>query len=133
MSGGVGLLLLVEAELSNPMYELDTGDYDAEAKAKKHNAIATKGVGQTVPIKWKDAGCINDDLEGILMVSETIRYPAFAQRTVRCRSANEYLCCQPDGKPGANPHHKGGYLQYNEYISYHVEHLKLRYLFKVAM
>lgn len=69
MSGGVGLLLLVEAELSNPMYEIPTGDSNAQEEAKKHNCIATKGVGRTVPLKWKDAGVINDALEGVQMVS----------------------------------------------------------------
>lgn len=40
---------------------------------------------------------------------------------------------QPDGKLGPNKNHKGGYLQYNEYISYNVENLKIRYLLKVGM
>ncbi|KAI1847163.1 hypothetical protein JX265_011839 [Neoarthrinium moseri] len=106
MSGGVGLLLLVEAELSNPMYEIDSGDFNAAELAKKKNCIATKGVGKLGYNKWKDAGSVHAALKGVKM---------------------------PDGKPGSNPNHKGGYLQYNEYISYNVEHLKLRYLFKVAM
>ncbi|KAI1342692.1 PARP-domain-containing protein [Xylariaceae sp. FL0016] len=106
MSGGVGLLLLVEAELSNPMYEISSGDSNAAEMARKHNCIATKGVGQTAPLKWKDAGVVHEALKGVLM---------------------------PDGKPGDNKNHKGGYLLYNEYISYNVEHLRLRYLFKVAM
>ncbi|KAH6655132.1 poly polymerase catalytic domain-containing protein [Truncatella angustata] len=106
LSGGVGLLLLVEAELSNPMYEIDSGSFDAAEQAEKHNCIATKGVGKLGYSKWKDASCVNSALKGVRM---------------------------PDGKPEDNPNHKGGYLQYNEYISYNVQHLKLRYLFKVAM
>ena len=39
----------------------------------------------------------------------------------------------PDGKPGDNKAHKGGYLQYNEYIVYDVAQIRLRYLFRVAM
>lgn len=70
LSGGVGLLLLVEAELSRPIYEIDTGDSNAEEAARKHNCIATKGVGQQVPQKFKDAGCVHDSLKGVLMVSE---------------------------------------------------------------
>ncbi|KAK7999070.1 hypothetical protein PG991_014745 [Apiospora marii] len=104
-SGGVGLLLLVEAELSNPMYEIDSGDPNAGDLAKKHNCIATKGMGRTGYTKWKDAGVVNKALEGVKM---------------------------PDGKPEDDTK-SGGFLQYNEYISYNVEHLKLRYLFKVAM
>ncbi|KAI0143368.1 poly-ribose polymerase [Pestalotiopsis sp. NC0098] len=106
MSGGVGLLLLVEAELSNPMYEIDSGDTNAAEQAKKHNCIATKGVGKLGYSKWKDASSVNPALKGVKM---------------------------PDGKPQDNKNHKGGYLQYNEYISYDIQHLKLRYLFKVAM
>lgn len=106
MSGGTGLLLLCEAELARPMYEIPTGDFNAQEEAKKKNCFSTKGVGQTVPLKWKDAGCINDDLKGVLM---------------------------PDGKVGPNQVHKGGYLLYNEYIAYDVSQLRLRYLFRVAM
>lgn len=106
MSGGVGILLLVEAEVSRPMYEIDTGDSNAEEAAKKHNCIATKGIGQQTPSKFKDAACVHESLKGVQM---------------------------PDGKLRDNTRHKGGYLQYNEYISYNVEHLKIKYLLKVAM
>lgn len=61
--------MLIEAELSRPMYEIDTGDPKAEEEAKKHNCIATKGIGQEVPQKWKDAAYIHDDLKGIQVVS----------------------------------------------------------------
>jgi len=61
--------MLVEAEMSRPMYEIDTGDSNAEEAAKKHNCISTKGVGQEVPSKFKDASCINENLKGVLMVS----------------------------------------------------------------
>jgi poly [ADP-ribose] polymerase len=73
MSGGVGLLLLCEAECSNPMYEIPTGDSEAEEKCKSKNCIATKGTGQTVPLKWKDAGVVHESLEGVLMVSGCTR------------------------------------------------------------
>lgn len=43
------------------------------------------------------------------------------------------MSVQPDGKPEDKDGKNGGFLMYNEYISYNVEHLKLRYLFKVAM
>ena len=69
MSGGVGLLLLCEAELSNPTYEIACGDSNAQQMAEKHNCISTKGVGRTVPQKWKDAGCVNEKLKGVMMVS----------------------------------------------------------------
>lgn len=71
MSGGVGILLLVEAELSRPLYEIDTGDSNAEEAAKQHNCIATKGVGQEVPFKFKDAGCVHENLKGVQMVSQS--------------------------------------------------------------
>ncbi|KAH9904763.1 PARP-domain-containing protein [Xylariomycetidae sp. FL2044] len=105
LSGGVGLLLLVEAELSNPMYEIDAGDPQAAELARKHGCIATKGVGRTAPAGWKDAGGVHESLKGVLM---------------------------PDGKPTTTDR-KGGFLAFNEYISYDVAHLKVRYLLKVAM
>ncbi|KAI0202646.1 PARP-domain-containing protein [Astrocystis sublimbata] len=105
LSGGVGLLMLVEAELSNPMYEITSGDSRAAEKAKEKNCIATKGVGRTAPEKWKDASCVNKQLKGVMM---------------------------PDGKPVDAKGDKG-FLMYNEYISYNVEHLKIRYLLKVDM
>lgn len=74
MSGGTGLLLLVEAELSRPMYEITTGDSNAEEEARKHNCIATKGVGQEVPQKFKDARCLHENLKGVQMVSPMLVY-----------------------------------------------------------
>ncbi|KAL9112482.1 MAG: hypothetical protein Q9227_003324 [Pyrenula ochraceoflavens] len=106
MSGGVGLLLLVEAELSRPMYEIPTGNSMAQEEAKKHNCISTMGVGRQAPQKWKDASCVHDDLKGVLM---------------------------PDGKIGDNKKHQGGYLMYNEYIAYDVAQLRIRYLLRVGM
>lgn len=69
MSGGTGLLLLIEAELGKPMYEIPTGDSMAEEAAKKHGAISTLGVGRTAPQGWTDAKVIHEDLEGVQIVS----------------------------------------------------------------
>jgi len=88
------------------MYEIPTGSSNAKEEAEKHNCISTLGVGRTVPQAWKDATCVNENLEEVMM---------------------------PDGKPGDNKKHQGGYLQYNEYIVYNVAQLRLRYLFRVAM
>ncbi|KAI4216721.1 MAG: hypothetical protein LQ349_009091, partial [Xanthoria aureola] len=65
MSGRTGLLLLCEAELGKPMYEIPTGDSMAEEQAKKHKCISTLGVGRTAPQGWTDAGFINENLEGV--------------------------------------------------------------------
>ena len=67
-SGGVGLLLLCEAELGKPMLELLNADYDAGENAKKQGCHATWGKGMTGPVGWKDAGCVNENLKGIQMV-----------------------------------------------------------------
>ena len=72
LSGNTGLLLLVEAELSRPMYEISSGDSNAQQETEKKGCVACKGVGKTVPLKWKDAGCVNKDLKGIMMVSGSI-------------------------------------------------------------
>ncbi len=106
MSGNIGCLLLCEVELARPLYEIPTGNSNAQQEAEKHNCISTLGVGRTVPQGWKDAECVHESLKGVLM---------------------------PDGKPGDNKNHKGGYLQYNEYIVYDVAQIRLRYLIRTAM
>lgn len=69
MSGGTGLLLLCEAELGKPMYEIPTGSSMAEEEAKKMKCISTLGVGRTAPQGWTDAGFIHKDLKGVQVVS----------------------------------------------------------------
>lgn len=69
MSGNTGLLLLVEAELGSPMYEIPTGDYNAEEQARKHKCISTLGVGRTAPQAWMDADGIHESLAGVTFVS----------------------------------------------------------------
>ena len=67
-SSNTGLLLLCEVELGKPMFELETGRSDAAELAKQRGCIATWGKGATVPMGWKDAGCVNADLAGVMMV-----------------------------------------------------------------
>ncbi|KAL8647362.1 MAG: hypothetical protein Q9226_006459 [Calogaya cf. arnoldii] len=109
MSGSTGLLLLCEAELGKPMYEIPTGDSMAEQQCKKHKCISTLGVGRTAPQGWTDAGFINENLEGV-------QIPDTSRGIGDNKAAN------------AN-----GYLMYNEYICYNVAQLKLKYLFRVGM
>ena len=71
MSGGTGLLLLIEAELGKPMYEIPTGNSMAEDEAKKHGAISTLGVGRTAPQGWTDAKMIHENLKGV----QIVRFP----------------------------------------------------------
>lgn len=106
-SGGHGLLLLCEAELGNPMYELLGGDYQADEKCLKAGNIATFGVGRTIPQGWIDAKCISKNLEGVLM-PDTSKDPADQKQ------------------------HPNAYLQYNEYICYDVKQIKIRYLLRFA-
>ncbi|KAL8932219.1 MAG: hypothetical protein Q9216_006921 [Gyalolechia sp. 2 TL-2023] len=108
MSGNTGLLLLIEAELGKPMYEIPTGDSMAEEQAKKHKCISTLGVGRTAPQGWTDAGMVNENLEGVTM---------------------------PDVEKGIGDNkakNANGYLMHNEYICYNVAQMKLRYLFRVG-
>ena len=67
-SGGVGLLLLCEAELGKPMLELTNADSKAGETAKKQDSYSTWGKGSTAPTSWKDAGCVNENLKGVTMV-----------------------------------------------------------------
>lgn len=69
MSGNTGILVLCEAELGRPMYEIPTGDSRAEEQAKKHKCIATLGVGRVAPIGWVDGKGIHDSLKEVLVVS----------------------------------------------------------------
>ncbi|KAL9055456.1 MAG: hypothetical protein Q9162_003554 [Coniocarpon cinnabarinum] len=109
-SGNTGLLLLCEAELGNPMYELLTGDSRAQEGAVKAGAIATYGIGRTTPQGWVDAGdVISKDLKGVMV---------------------------PDPKlqPGdQSQQHPNTYLQYNEYIVYDVAQIKMKYLIRFQM
>ena len=70
MSGGTGLLLLCEAELGRPVYEIPTGDFNAEEEAKKHNCISTLGVGRTAPQGWMDGANVHENLKGVRVVSD---------------------------------------------------------------
>lgn len=69
ISGNVGLLLLCEAELGEPMLELQGADSNAVIIAKANGCIATWGQGTTAPKGWKDASCVHEELEGVKMVS----------------------------------------------------------------
>ncbi|KAL9032861.1 MAG: hypothetical protein Q9214_007780 [Letrouitia sp. 1 TL-2023] len=109
MSGGTGLLMLCEAELGKPMYEIPTGDPNAEDEARKHGAISTLGVGRTSPQGWTDGASIHSGLKGVML---------------------------PDVGKGIGPNkaaNANGYLQFNEYIAYDVAQLRIRYLFRVGM
>lgn len=95
-SGNTGLLLLCEAELGNPMYELLGGDSGAKEAAEKAGAIATYGIGRTVPQDWVDAGdVIDESLKGVKMPD-------------------------PSKAPAEQKQHPNAFLQYNEYICYDV-------------
>ncbi|KAL2854968.1 poly polymerase catalytic domain-containing protein [Aspergillus pseudoustus] len=106
-SGGKGLLLLGDVELGDPLYELYHSDYHAGENAKKAGSYSTLGKGQTIPGGWKDAGCVQSDLQGIKM---------------------------PDVSAGpAQLNNNQAGLMYNEYIVYDVSQIRLRYLFFVDM
>lgn len=72
-SDGIGLLLLCEAELGNPVQELVRAAHDASETAKEAGCISTFGIGKITPQGWVDAGLKlgNDELKGVLMVSRT--------------------------------------------------------------
>lgn len=104
-SAGMGLLLLCDAELGDPMLELISSDYQAGENAKAQGKIATLGKGCAVPGGWKDAGILNPALNGVKM---------------------------PDITLGQARNDNAG-LQYNEYIVYDVAQIRQRYLFYVRM
>ena len=69
MSNNTGLLLLCDAELGKPMWELTHSSYNAGEDAKKNGRYSTWGKGRTVPKGWKDAGSVHPSLKGVIMVS----------------------------------------------------------------
>ncbi|KAK6345248.1 hypothetical protein TWF718_007174 [Orbilia javanica] len=105
ISGHMGLMLLCEAQLGDPMYELTNSDYYAAENSKKAGCMSTFGMGRTAPKAWMDAGEVHEDLKGVQMPN-------------------------PENKTG-DSNVKGAYLQYNEYICYSTAQIKLRYLFYV--
>ncbi len=74
MSGDTGLLLLCEAELGKPMYEIPTGNPNAQEEAKKHKAISTLGVGKIAPLGWADGELVHEGLKGVQLVSTKYRW-----------------------------------------------------------
>ncbi|KAL2010392.1 hypothetical protein VTN00DRAFT_6199 [Thermoascus crustaceus] len=105
-SNNMGLLLLCDVELGDPMLELQCANYNAGEDAEKAGRLATLGLGSTVPQGWKDAGCVHPELKGVLM---------------------------PDWSVPPRPSGKGGSLLYNEYIVYDVAQIRQRYLLYVRM
>lgn len=104
-SDNTGLLLLCEAQLGDPMLELINADYRAAERCKAGGHLATKGSGRTAPHQWEDAGVVHPDLKGVQMPKVTGKEDNITK----------------DLMPSA-------VLQYNEYIVYSVNQVKLRYL-----
>ncbi|KAF9229724.1 PARP-domain-containing protein [Gyrodon lividus] len=105
LSNSIGVLLLCEVA-AKPYLELQSASYNADVDCKKNNKLATKGIGQTQPTDWQDAGeaLDNEALKG---------------------------CHMPKGIPSGVSH--GGHLMYNEYIVYDSSQIRLRYLLMVKM
>lgn len=68
-SGNVGLLLLCDAELGAPMWELTNSSYSASEDSIANGCVSTWGKGLMAPPKWCDAGIVHPSLEGVKMVS----------------------------------------------------------------
>ncbi|EJD55242.1 PARP-domain-containing protein [Auricularia subglabra TFB-10046 SS5] len=106
LSNNTGLMLLCESAVE-PFLELNDADYNADQACKSAKKVATKGIGRTQPVGWQDAGETLgwDDLKG---------------------------CVMPKGQAeDVNP--PGAYLQYNEYIVYSTNQIRLRYLLMFSM
>ncbi|KAK8138608.1 Poly polymerase [Apiospora sp. TS-2023a] len=108
ISNGHALLLLCEAELGDPMHVLTDSSYSAGEDAKAKGMFSTWGQGMTGPSQWKDAQCVHPSLEGVKMPDTSAAKPG------------------PTNVPNA-------YLMYNEYITYDIAQIRLRYLFRIRM
>lgn len=67
ISNNTGLLMLCEAQLGDPMLELKNASYTAAKECAQAGRLATKGLGRTAPLKWEDAGVVNENLKGVEM------------------------------------------------------------------
>lgn len=106
ISANMGLLLLCEVELGNPLFEQANANYNAGMDARRNGSFSTLGLGSTAPPTWRDASCVHPDLAGVKMPD-------------------------PDKAP---PEYSGPHsLMYNEYIVYDVAQIRQRYLFHVHM
>lgn len=106
-SRNVGLMLLCEVQLGDPMQELIHSSYTAGDDAKANGKLATLGMGSTIPQGWKDAGCVHSSLQGVVM---------------------------PDVSRGLETlDDMSRSLYYNEYIVYDIAQIRQRYLLKVSM
>ena len=105
-SGNMGLLLLCDVELGDPMYEQIHSNYNAATDSKREGKLATLGRGRAVPAGWKDAGVVHPDLKGVQM---------------------------PDVAISSGQDNSSASLLYNEYIVYDVEQIQQKYLFQVHM
>lgn len=99
-SGGTALLLLCEAELGDPLYELTDSSYHAGEEAKANGMYSTWGKGMTGPSKWKDAKCVHPSLAGCMMVCVVTLLPVLftkltwivARRINQARSNRRAQC-----------------------------------------
>ncbi|KAL2068412.1 hypothetical protein VTL71DRAFT_16510 [Oculimacula yallundae] len=107
ISNGHVLLLLCEAELGDPKQELTDASYTAGEDAKAKGMFSTWGMGMTGPKVWKDAEAIHPSLKGVQIPDVS----------------------SPPGHTGV----PNAYLMYNEYITYDVSQVRLRYLLRVRM
>ncbi|KAH7104705.1 PARP-domain-containing protein, partial [Auriculariales sp. MPI-PUGE-AT-0066] len=106
LSDNIGVMLLCEAAI-DPVLELFHANYHAAEECKKNSKMATKGIGRTQPAAWQDAG-------------ETLGWDALKG------------CEMPKGvAQEVNP--VGAHLQYNEYIVYSTNQIRLRYLLMFNM
>ncbi|KAF8609300.1 PARP-domain-containing protein [Ceratobasidium sp. AG-I] len=105
-SKNIAILLLCEVAVK-PYIELNNADYHADKTSKAQNKIATKGVGMAQPEGWQDCADAldHDELKGVVMPK--------------------------GGLEQVNP--PGAYLQYNEYIVYSPNQIRVRYLLMVDM
>lgn len=122
ISNNTALLLLCEAELGI-MQELNDSSYNAGDTAAAQGMHSTWGKGKVGPSVWKDASCIHADLKGVQMVRVFL---------LLTRESCSPLQPNVDVKPGLTGA-PGAWLQYNEFITYSVDSLKLRYLLRVKM
>ncbi|KAI4121643.1 MAG: hypothetical protein LQ338_006250 [Usnochroma carphineum] len=102
VSDGTGLLLLCEAELGEEKWAPSEVPDAPGLNTRMGGYVSLWGKGRFGPMVWKDAGCVHEDLEGVLMPNVD--------------------------HPPTDTGYEGPGLNYNEYVVYNEKQVRLRYL-----
>lgn len=105
----MAILMLCDVDVGPvPLFEAMVVDTATDQACVAAGKTTTLGKGDTVPRKWKDAGCVNESLRGVWMPDYDPETGGGFEQTPRWNQSYR--------------------LVYNEYIAYDVRQIRVRYL-----